>query len=59
MKIELEMKINEEEENNDVPSQYLINTLKDNDKHEVLFSAESSQLYSAVRPEANYEYDYK
>ena len=59
MKIELEMKINEEEENNDVPSQYLINTLKDKDKHEVLFSAESSQLYSAVRPEANYEYDYE
>ena len=55
MKIELEMKIDEEEENNDVPNQFLMNSLKDKDKHEVLFSAESSQLYSAVRPEANYE----
>ena len=59
MKIELEMKINEEEENNDVASQSLMNSLKDKDKHEVLFSPESSQLYSAVRPEANFEYDYE
>ena len=59
MKIELEMKINEEEENNDVASQSLMNSIKDKDKHEVLFSPESSQLYSAVRPEANYEYDYE
>ena len=60
MKIELEMKINEEEEeNNDVPSQNLMDSLKDKDKHEVLFSPESSQLYSAIRPEANYEYDYE
>lgn len=59
MKIELEMKINEEEENNDVASQSLMNSIKDTDKHEVLFSPESSQLYSAVRPEANYEYDYE
>ena len=44
MKIELEMKINEEEENNDVASQSLMNSIKDKDKHEVLFSHESSQL---------------
>ena len=64
MKIELEMKMNEEEveeleENNDVPGSFLMNTIKDNEKHQVLFSPESSQLYSAIRPEASYEYDYE
>ena len=59
MKIELEMKIDDEEEDNDISNQSLMNSLKDKDKHEVLFSSESSQLYSAVRPEANYEYDYE
>ena len=59
MKIELEMKINEEDEDNDLSNQSLMNTLKDKDKHEVLFSPESSQLYSAIRPEASYEYDYE
>ena len=59
MKIELEMKIDDEEEDNDISNQSLMNSLKDKDKHEVLFSSESSQLYSAVRPEASYEYDYE
>ena len=59
MKIELETKINEEDEDNDLSNQTLMNTLKDKDKHEVLFSPESSQLYSAIRPEASYEYDYE
>ncbi len=29
------------------------------EKHEVLFSEESSSLYSSTRPEASYEFDYE
>ena len=60
MKIELEMKIKEvEEEESDISNGSLLNVIKDKEKHEVLFSPESSTLYSAVRPEASYEYDYE
>ena len=56
MKIELEMKIKEEnEDNNNIST----STLIQEDKHEVLFSPESSSLYSSTRFEASYEYDYE
>ena len=60
MKIEMELKIKEDEEDND------IETLKSNfaksnndEKHEILFSAESSSLYSSTRREASFIYDYE
>ena len=56
MKIELELKINEENDNDNAN---LKNILGDKDKHEVLFSPESSSLYSSTRTEASYDYDYE
>ena len=60
MKIELELKIKEEGESDDVDKlTTMVTTLKDKEKHEVLFSPDCSSLYSCVRPEASYEYDYE
>ena len=61
MKIELELKIKEDEENDDVDNALttMVTTVKDKEKHEVLFSPDCSSLYSCVRPEASYEYDYE
>ena len=55
MKIELEMKIKEEQQ-----STYdFSDSIKGIEKHKVLFSEECSSLYSDKRPEAKYEYDYE
>jgi hypothetical protein len=61
MKIELELKIKEDEEekDNDNSNISFLPTLTNKEKHEVLFSAESSSLYSSTRFEASYEYDYE
>jgi hypothetical protein len=61
MKIELELKIKEDEEEKDNDSSNIsfLPTLTNKEKHEVLFSAESSSLYSSTRFEASYEYDYE
>ena len=61
MKIELELKIKEDEENDDVDNALttMVTTVKDKEKHEVLFSPDCSSLYSCVRPEASYVYDYE
>ena len=59
MNIELEMKIDEDE--NEVPDSKtkLMEALTSGDRHEVLFSPETSHLYSSTRPEASYSYDYE
>ena len=64
MKIELELKIKEDEEeekDNENLDLSALSALYNNshEKHEVLFSPESSTLYSSTRFEANYEYDYE
>ena len=61
MKIELELKIKEQEEeyNLDVMNQSSHKALAVAEQHKVLFSEESSSLYSSSRPEANYDYDYE
>ena len=61
MKIELELKIKDENEEKDTESSNMsfMSALTNQDKHEVLFSPESSSLYSSTRPEAKYEYDYE
>jgi phosphatidylinositol-3,4,5-trisphosphate 3-phosphatase/dual-specificity protein phosphatase PTEN len=61
MKIELELKIKEDEENDDADNALttMVTTVKDKEKHEVLFSPDCSSLYSCVRPEASYVYDYE
>ena len=61
MKIELELKIKEDEEEVDPDNSLvtIMTTVKDKEKHGVLFSSESSSLYSCVRTEACYEYDYE
>ena len=61
MKIELELKIKEDEEEVDPDNSLvtIMTTVKDKERHEVLFSSESSSLYSCVRTEACYEYDYE
>jgi len=56
MKIELEMKITNESQY-DIPLD--IEALKNLEKHEVLFSPESSSLYACTRSEASLEYDYE
>ena len=58
MKIELELKIDDETDN-DNSNLSITSTMKEQDKHEVLFSPECSSLYSSTRPEASYEYDYE
>ena len=56
MNIEFEMNINEEDEkDNSNLMLYLGNT----EKHEALFSAETSSLYSSTREEAKYDIDYE
>ena len=61
MKIELELKIKDENEEKDIDSSNMsfMSALTNKDKHEVLFSPESSSLYSSTRSEAKYEYDYE
>jgi phosphatidylinositol-3,4,5-trisphosphate 3-phosphatase/dual-specificity protein phosphatase PTEN len=61
MKIELELKIKEDEENDDADNALttMVTTVKDKEKHGVLFSPDCSSLYSCVRPEASYVYDYE
>ena len=61
MKIELEMKIKNPDEDNDIDNSEtsFMSTLTNSDKHEVLFSPESSSLYSSTRMEASYNYDYE
>ena len=61
MKIELELKIKDKEEDFDVESmnQSSHKALAEVEQHKVLFSEESSSLYSSTRPEANYDYDYE
>lgn len=56
MNIEFEMKINEEDEKD---NSNLMQSLGNTEKHEVLFSAESSSLYSSTRDEAKYDFDYE
>ena len=61
MKIELEMRIKNPDEDNDTDNSEstFMSTLTNSDKHEVLFSPESSSLYSSARMEARYDYDYE
>ena len=61
MKIELELKIKDENEEKDIDSSNMsfMSALTNQDKHQVLFSPESSSLYSSTRAEAKYEYDYE
>ena len=62
MKIEQEFKIIDDDEEETVSEKNLVSvdsTVKDKEKHEVLFSPECSSLYSSSRPEASYEYDYE
>ena len=62
MKIELELKIKEEdEEEKEIDNTKTTFLAKSNtqERHEVLFSPESSSLYCATRKEANYEFDYE
>ena len=61
MKIELGLKIKEKEEDYNVETMNLDShkALTEVEQHKVLFSEESSALYSSTRPEANYDYDYE
>ena len=59
MNIELEMKIQDEPEDNIDSTTSLVNKIIYVEKHEVLFSPETSNLYSSTRPEASYSYDYE
>ena len=62
MNIELEMKIQEEpeEENNIITTKSaLMKRISNVERHEVLFSPETSHLYSSTRPEAIFSYDYE
>ena len=54
MKIELELKINENEDQDSLDQ-----STTEVEKHKVLFSEECSSLYSDQRPEVNYDYDYE
>ena len=59
MNIELEMKIQDDiDDNIDNSSSVLVKRLS-TERHEVLFSEESSALYSSTRPEAHFSYDYE
>ena len=61
MKIEMELKIKqgEEDKDNDDSNTSFISTSSNQEKHEVLFSSETSSLYSSTRMEAKYDYDYE
>ena len=59
MNIELEMKIQDEPEDNIDSTTSLVNKITYVERHEVLFSPETSNLYSSTRPEASYSYDYE
>ena len=61
MKIELEVKMKENEEDYEVENMNLSThkALSEIEQHKVLFSEESSSLYSSTRPEASYDYDYE
>ena len=58
MNIELQSNIQDKEESFDL-NQSSHKPFSEQDKHKVLFSEESSSLYSSNRPEASYEYDYE
>ena len=61
MNIELELKIKDQEE--DFEKEQMLESshkaLQKVEQHKVLFSEESSSLYSSTRPEAEYCYDYE
>ena len=61
MNIELEFKIKDKEEDFDIENmnQSSHKALAEVEQHKVLFSEESSSLYSSTRKEANYDYDYE
>ena len=61
MNIELEIKMKENEEDFEVEqmNQKSREALAEVEQHKVLFSEESSVLYSSTRLEANYDYDYE
>ena len=61
MKIEFELKLKENESDYDIDVMNLSShkALNEVEQHKVLFSEESSALYSSTRPEANYNYDYE
>lgn len=61
MKIELEMKIKEEEEqdNNIDGSDSSFIPSNNMEKHEILFSQETSSLYASTRNEASFYFDYE
>ena len=61
MKIEMELKIKDKDEEDNDNDNLNSNFAKSNneEKHEVLFSPESSSLYSSTRIEASYDYDYE
>ena len=59
MNIELEMKIQDEPDDNIDSTTSLVNKITYVERHEVLFSPETSNLYSSTRPEASYSYDYE
>ena len=61
MKIELELKIKDKEEDFELEqmNQSSHKALSEVEQHKVLFSEESSGLYSSSRPEANYDFDYE
>ena len=62
MNIELQLKIKEEGEEEaeiDTSKSSFISKSSSHEKHEVLFSEETSSLYCATRQEANYEFDYE
>ena len=58
--MELKIKGEEEEDKDkDDSNSSFISTSSDQEKHEVLFSSETSSLYSSTRMEAKYKYDYE
>ena len=61
MNIELEMKIKDKEEDFEIENmnQTSHKALAQVEQHKVLFSEESSSLYSSTRKEAQYDYDYE
>ena len=59
MNIELEMKIQDEPEDNIDSTTSLVPRMSYVEKHGVLFSPETSHLYSLTRQEASFSYDYE
>lgn len=57
--MELKIKQGEEDKDNDDSNTSFISTSSNQEKHEVLFSSETSSLYSSTRMEAKYDYDYE